>query len=69
MFDILMYAGMNVQIIVLACRKRLFARLGAEVIQTIAAHARQGHAVSSREALSRSELTSRCRFAELGTIA
>ena len=29
MFDILMRAGQNVQILVLTCRKRLFARLGA----------------------------------------
>ena len=29
MFDILMRAGENVQILVLTCRKRLFARLGA----------------------------------------
>jgi hypothetical protein len=29
MFDILMRAGENVQILVLTCRKRLFSRLGA----------------------------------------
>ena len=33
MFDILMRAGENVQIIVLTCRKRLFARLGATTLE------------------------------------
>lgn len=32
MFDILMRAGENVQVIVLTCRKRLFARLGATTL-------------------------------------
>ena len=33
MFDILMRAGEKVQIIVLTCRKRLFTRLGASMLQ------------------------------------
>lgn len=33
MFDILMCAGEKVQIIVLTCRRRLFARLGAPILQ------------------------------------
>ena len=33
MFDILMRAGQSVQIIVLTCRKRLFARLGATTLE------------------------------------
>ena len=33
MFDVLMRAGENVQIIVLTCRKRLFTRLGAAPLE------------------------------------
>jgi hypothetical protein len=33
MFDVLMRAGEQVQIIVLTCRKRLFTRLGANTLQ------------------------------------
>jgi uncharacterized protein YhaN len=33
MFDVLMRAGQNVQIIVLTCRKRLFTRLGATALE------------------------------------
>lgn len=35
MFDVLMRAGSNIQIIVLTCRKRLFSRLGASPIDII----------------------------------
>ena len=37
MFDVLMRAGENVQIIVLTCRKRLFTRLGASPLEIRAA--------------------------------
>jgi uncharacterized protein YhaN len=33
MFDILMCAGEKVQIVVLTCRRRLFTRLGASMLQ------------------------------------
>jgi uncharacterized protein YhaN len=35
MFDILSRAGERLQIIVLTCRQRLFARLGAETLQIV----------------------------------
>ena len=35
MFDILSRAGERVQIIVLTCRKRLFARLGAGTLELV----------------------------------
>jgi uncharacterized protein YhaN len=38
MFDILMRAGENVQILVLTCRKRLFARLGAAELNLTEIH-------------------------------
>ena len=35
MFDILMRAGEQVQILILTCRRRLFARLGAPTLQLV----------------------------------